>query len=302
MQDASESSDAKNAAPKSATAAPLTAEAYFASGEFQLCAQRLRSSLTTHNAEQLQLLTACAFFTGDFERSSAAAVSLAALDPHALAALYWQIKAHEQRALQALARFQQLEPDSARSHILLGDIYRQRERYDDAVKEYQRALERSPGDAAALLGLASAYLSNDDIAKTVDTAHEALAHTPDDPELNLLMGEALIGRHDFAGARPFLDKSAGVKPQMAPHLHALLGKVDAETGKPQEAIRELNLGASSDVDGSIHYQLARLYRDAGDEASAAKALEAMKTIKQQRRAQRPIAIEDQDLTKLEAGP
>jgi tetratricopeptide (TPR) repeat protein len=301
-QEAGEASAAKNAITKNAGAAPLTAEGYFAVGEFQLCAERVRSAATTRNAEQLQLLTACAFFTGDFEHSSLAAETLAALDPHSLPALYWQIKAHEQQAFQALARFQQLEPDSARSHILLGDIYRQRERYDDAVKEYQRALEIAPGDAAALLGLASAYLSNDDIAKAMDTAQEALAHVPDDPELNLLMAEALIDKHDFAGARPFLDKSTGVKPQMLPHLHALLGKVDAETGRPQDAIRELNLGASSDVDGSIHYQLARLYREAGDEASAAKALETMKTIKQQRRAQRPIAIEDQDLTKLEAGP
>jgi predicted Zn-dependent protease len=73
------------------------------------------------------------------------------------------------------------------------------------------------------------------------------------------------------------------KPQMVPRVHALIGKAYAETGRTQEAIEQLKMGASSDVSGSLHYQLARLYRKMGDSKNASAALEEMKTIKQRRR-------------------
>lgn len=289
--------------PDSKTASSIhgTAEEYYASGQFQLCTGRLRS-LAERQAGNLQLLATCAFFSGDYEQSSAAAEALAVLQPHSMTAHYWSIKAHEHLAFQALNRFEQLEPNSARSHILMGDIDRQRERFEEAATEYKRALDISPGDPAALLGLASAYLGNNDFDEAIETAHAALVRVPDDPEMNLVMAESMIGHHDFARAEPFLDKSVNVKPQMLPHLHALLGRVYAETGKIPEAIAELKLGESSDVDGSIHYQLSRLYRQVGDNKSAAEALENVRSVKRQRQEQKLIVIDDPDLTAADAGP
>jgi predicted Zn-dependent protease len=95
-------------------------------------------------------------------------------------------------------------------------------------------------------------------------------------------------------------KSLGAKPQMLGHVHALLGKVFAETGRTQDAIVQLNLGVSSDENGSIHYLLARLYRKIGDSKDAAEALEQMKSIKQQRRDRGVKLVEDPDLSALES--
>jgi hypothetical protein len=50
-------------------------------------------------------------------------------------------------------------------------------------------------------------------------------------------------------------KSLNVKPQMLGHVHALIGKVYAETGRTSEAIDQLKMGESSDENGSIHYLL-----------------------------------------------
>ena len=138
----------------------LSAEEYYRAGQFENCADRLASNFSTLNSGNLRLLAACASFTGDDQLAARAASALGAAQPHSLEALYWSIQANERLALQALARFQQLEPDSARSHVLLGDIFHQLERHDDAQAEYQKALAIAPGDPAALLGLASAYLSN----------------------------------------------------------------------------------------------------------------------------------------------
>jgi tetratricopeptide (TPR) repeat protein len=281
-------------------AARPTAEEYYAAGQFKQCAQRLEPSRAAANADKLRLLAVCAFFAGDNERASSAAAALATLQPHSPEALYWSIQANERIALKLLARFQQLEPDTARSHLLLGDIYSQLERYDDAQAEYGKALEIAPGDPAAMLGLASAYLSNSDTDKAMETARIALKRAPEDPELNLVMAEALMAHNQFAEAEPLLIKSLKVKPQIVPQVHALLGKVYAETGRTREAVDQLKMGASSDANGTLHYQLARLYKTLGENKNASAALEEMKSIKLMRSARAVKSIEDPDLSSLEA--
>jgi tetratricopeptide (TPR) repeat protein len=279
-----------------------TAEEYYAAGKFERCAQRLNPALAAGRADKLRLLAACSFFTGDNERAFGAATSLEALQPHSAEALYWSIQANERLALQSLAQFQQLEPDSARSHVLLGDIYHQLEREDDALAEYQKALDLEPGNPAAMLGLALAYLSNNNMDKAMETARTALQRSPQDAELNMVVAEAMVARNQFAEAEPYLMKSLKVKPQMLGHVHALIGKVYAETGRTNEAISQLKMGESSDENGSIHYLLARLYRQIGDTRDAAAALDQVKTIKQQRRDRGVKTVEDPDLSALESPP
>jgi tetratricopeptide (TPR) repeat protein len=285
-----------------ASADRRTAEKLFASGQFQLCARRLEASPAALGADKLRLLAACSFLTGDFQRASSAAAALAALQPQSLEALYWSIQANERLAFQSLARFQQLEPDSARSHVLLGDIYHQLERHDDAQAEYLKALAIAPDDPAAMLGLASAYLSNNNIQGAQETAQSALARSPEDPDLNLILAEVKLSQNAFADAEPYLKLSLRAKPQILPRVHALLGKAYAETGRTSEAIEELKMGASSDEDGAIQYLLARLYRKLGDTKEAAAALDRMKTIKQQRSARGTKRVEDPDLSSLEFPP
>lgn len=276
-----------------------SAQEDYASGQFAACARRLQANPQPLSTDRLRLLAACSWFTGDNKSAAHAATALRKLEPHSAEALYWSIQSNERLAFESLARFQQLEPDSARSHVLLGDIYQQLERYDNAQSEYQKALSASPSDLAATLGLASAYLSNYNPQGAMTLAQKALAHTPDDSELNLIMGQALLDQREFDQALPYLQKSLTAKPQMLPRIHALIGKAYAETGKTKEAIEELNLGASSDEDGSVQYLLFRLYHQIGDTKNAQAALVRMETIKHQREARGVKHVEDPDLSPIE---
>jgi tetratricopeptide (TPR) repeat protein len=278
-----------------------TAQEDYSAGHYRRCAERLKSKADRKNPAQLELLATCAYLTGDYRFSSNASEELAAIEPHSLAALFWSVKSNEHLAFSAFEKFQELEPNSARSHLLLGDIYRQRRRFDDAQAEYKKALEISPNDPAGLIGLASAYYGDAKIDKTIQTAQLALNQTPDDPELNLLMAEAMMERHPLAPAEPFLLKALNSKPQMLPHVHALLGQVYAEAGATQLAIDQFKLGLDTDLDGSLHYQLARLYRKLGDTKAADMAMEQMKVIKQQQRQRAVIDVQDSHPSTLD-GP
>lgn len=280
----------------------LSAQENYRTGRYGECANQLRRNLATKDSGSLETLSACAYFTGDYELAANASDSLAAVETHSAKALYWSIKANERLAFIALDKFQQLEPNSARSHLLLGDIYRQRRRFDDALSEYQKALAITPNDPAALLGLASAYLGNGNTEKTIATAQSGLKQEPADAELNLLMGEALVSKHQYPEAEPYLLKALAAKPQMLPHVHALLGQVYAEAGKTQAAMEQLKLGLGSDQDGSLHYQLARLYRKTGDTKAAAVAIEQMKAIQQQYRRGAVTALQDSHPSTLDDGP
>lgn len=298
-QDPAESNSSHDSAAK-ADASPATADRLYTAGQFAQCAHRLESIHSALSPSQLQLLAACSYFTGDNEQASRAAAALRARQSNSLAGLYWSILANERLAFQSLARFQQLEPNSAKNHILLGDIYHQLERQDDAQAEYMKALALAPGDPAAMLGLATAYLSNNNSQGAMELAQAALLHDPEDPELNLIMAEALMDQHQYGDAVPYLQKSLHAKSQTLPRIHALIGKAYAETGQTQQAIEELKLGASSDEDGSVQYLLVRIYRQLGDAKDANEALNRMKTIKEQRAARGYKQVQDPDLAPLDS--
>ncbi|HEY4048599.1 MAG TPA: tetratricopeptide repeat protein [Acidobacteriaceae bacterium] len=273
-------------------AAKQPAQQSYAAGRLQRCAQELQRNLAGRSESELLLLATCSYFNGDYAITSDASSALAHRSPHSLAALYWSIKANERLALQSLDQFARMEPDSSRTHILLGDMYRQRQRFSNAQGEYEQALVLTPGDRAALLGLSYANFGNGNLDAALATAKQALLQNPDDPELNLLIAEILFARHDFSAAESFLQKSLTAKPQMLPHVHALLGRVYAETGRTEEAIEQLKMGVSDDQDGTTYYQLARLYRKIGDEKNAAAAMQQMRLIQQHRRSTAALALED----------
>ena len=275
-------------------------EGAYQSGHFKECTRQLVPGFARLTSQQLSLLAACAHFTGDDRLVARAASAMRRLDPRSLEALYWSVEANERLALESLARFQQLDSSSATSHVLLGDIYHQLDRNDDAQAEYLKALEIVPGDPAALLGAATAYLSNSNFPAAEQAAQSALSAHPEDPDMNLIMAQVELGRHEYSAAEPYLMKSLNAKPRMLPRIHALLGKVYAETDRPQQAIKELELGVASDEDGSIQYLLSRLYRNLGDIKSAQIALDRMKAIKDKRREHGYKFVQDPELSAIES--
>ncbi len=284
---------------ESADASGRSAGQLYSAGRFRQCALSLESAPAPLSAEKLRLLAACALYTGDNQHAARAADALRGLEPRSFEAVYWSIQANERLASQSLARFQQLDPDSVRSHVLLADVYRQLERFNEAQAECEKALAIAPDDPAARLDLAWVYLYNHNHDGAMAIARQELARSPNDPELNLIVAEVLMDQREYAAAEPYLLKSLNAKPQMLPRIHALLGKTYAETGRTKEAIEQLKLGEASDEDGSAQYLLARLYRQMGDTRDAQIALDRMKLIKQQREARGIKRVEDPDLSRVE---
>lgn len=277
------------------------AEADANAGRYALCAADLANEehdlgALHGDAKALLVLANCAYMTGNYTLSVRAS-DLATVQPtHELAALYWSINANEKLAFMAFSRFEQIEPDSPKTHLLMGDMYRQRQHLEEAENEYKTAAELAPHDPAPLYGLASAYSQDSKPDQAMNTVKTALSMSPDDPDLNLLAGEILLEQHEWARAENYLKQSLTaahpLKPQLLPHAHALLGQIYAQTDRPEEAVSELQMGVASDEDGSVYYQLARVYARLGNKAAAQAAIVHVKELEQKRRERAVIAVQD----------
>ena len=227
----------------------------------------------------LEQLASSAFFSGRFRTAALASDRLRQKYPNDPAGWYWAVRANQRLGVAALARAAEVEPDSPTVHALLGDHYRRRKMFDQAREEYSKVLAISPDSEAGLAGFASANLAEGKLEEARASAQKALGLHPKDCDLNLLMAEILVAQNEYENAGPYLERSRNVRPDLQPRVHALLGRVLARTGREKQAIEELKQGVASDEDGSVYYQLARLYLEMGDPKAAAAAFEKSKQIR-----------------------
>jgi predicted Zn-dependent protease len=163
-------------------------------------------------------------------------------------------------------------------HVLLGDVFREKRRWEEAETEYRRAIALDPKGRSARLSLAITLYSELKNDEAFALTESLLSEDPGNPEANLLAGEILVQGNQFAQAESYLLKRAGLQPELLLRSHVLLGKVYAETGRVPQAIAEYKLGLSTDQDGSVHYQLARLYQQSGNKIAAEEAFKESKRL------------------------
>jgi len=268
-----------------------SAEKLYSAGHYKECDEAVISALRAGTAAQQELLAQCSYNSGDFLVTSSAARHLKASPATAVQGLYWETKADQKLAIGALVHAGEIDADSPRMHVLLGDVYRQKRRWGDAEGEYRKAVALDPRSRGARLSLAIALFTElkDDEALAIDKA--LLAENPDDPEANLLAGEILVQTHQFSEAEAYLAKCRNLKPEFMPRWHVLMGQVYAETNRIPEAIAEYKQGLSSDEDGSVHYQLARLYQRTGDRSAAEEEIRISKELRERWDNEAHISLE-----------
>lgn len=254
---------------------------------------RPRTGSAGNSTETGKRRASCAYYSGDYAATSSAA-QLLKTNPATIAeGLYWESRADQKLAVEALARSSELEPNSPQMLVLIGDVYRQKRQWSAAEVEYRKSLALEPGSRTARLSLAIVLFTELKSDEAFDTVKSILTEYPTDAEANLLAGEILVQRHDYEGAEPYLAKCNSLPNDQQSRLHVLRGQIYAETNRTAEAITEYRLGLSSDQDGSVHYQLARLYQKTGDSAAASEQIRVSKQLRAHWDHQAHVALEQQ---------
>jgi tetratricopeptide (TPR) repeat protein len=115
-----------------------------------------------------------------------------------LAGIYVTMGETEQ-AIESLRSFVELSPSSDAARVKLGEMYYSEGRYDEALAQYEKAVELSP-DAGNRYALGQAYLQTGETGKAEEQFMQVLLMAPDDPAGNLGLGQTYsrAGQYDLA--------------------------------------------------------------------------------------------------------
>ena len=207
----------------------------------------------------------CEFRAGQY--GNALVTSLSAKDAESR---YWQARAASELAS---ASFKQLDtlPDSRERREIRATMARGQRRYDDAIAELQAALKMAPRDPELLAELGTAYYFARDFDRTVATLQPLLKIRGDDPQLLGMCGEALLELQRVDDAIAMLERATTIDSTNSAARLAL-ARAYVQKQYFAAAIPLLELEIPDDNDGSIHVQLARAYRAAGNAEKATELL------------------------------
>ncbi len=132
-----------------------------------------------------------------------------------------------------------LDPKYYLPHVVLGQMYANRNKYEDAVREFKAATELKPDSFRSHLDLGIAYqhLSKDDEA--LKAYRRAAEIKPDYPAAWINMGVHQQSMGDFNGAIESEKKALSLKltPQETHAANYNLGNIYADANQPDEAIK-----------------------------------------------------------------
>jgi tetratricopeptide (TPR) repeat protein len=225
----------------------------------------------TLNLQEAQSLAQCSCSSGRYLVCLRAAESAAHREPQNVASLFWQAEAARHLAQAAFQQAVELKPDSWQGNILLGDIYRQRKNWSEAIQHYQSAASLNTSVPAPFLGLATVHWQTGEFDQAEIELRKALALDPGNSQANFELGDIFVRRHRFQEAIPYLRRTIHQGPDLL-IAHGDLGKALAGVGETEEAITELTRAKPVDRFGDIHYQLYLLYRGQGQKEKAEQAL------------------------------
>lgn len=207
----------------------------------------------------------CHFLKGRYEQ--ALSLALASKTPQAL---YWQSRSANELARAAFETLAKLPP-SVESQQVLAELYRNLGRHADAIQAWKTALQLAPGDARLEQELVSSVYMSRDYVASEKLAREQIAKDPSVAEMQFVLGDSLMNQQQVEAAVSPLTKAVTLRPDY-PAAHAVLGRALLQMGRAAEAIPHLVSALPADSDGSLHFQLSRAYRDAGQAEKSAAAL------------------------------
>ncbi len=174
-------------------------------------------------------------------------------------------------AMQALTHAAELDPNSARTHLLMAESLSEAGKPVEAVPEYQAAIKLDPGLDGAYLGLASEYWKQHQFDQALPLLKRVLLKSSKDAEANAMMADILEHNGDYGNAQRYAEAALGGNPNLI-QTRVVLARIYLAKQEPKLAVSELRKVIAADPDGSYHFLLYRAYRQAGDERAAKEAM------------------------------
>jgi tetratricopeptide (TPR) repeat protein len=186
-------------------------------------------------------------------------------------ASFWLERTYQALGGAAYARLEDSAPNSWRIHQLRAEGYAIRRDLDNAIREYQLALQLRPDEAELHEALGEFYLDNHSDGEALSELEKAVSLDPSRTKALYLLGRLYVVDRENEKAVPYLQRALRLRPNMN-EASGLLGTAYVRMGKFAEAVPNLQKAAPLDHFGNVHYQLYLAYRKLGQAEPAQKAL------------------------------
>ncbi|HLX68371.1 MAG TPA: tetratricopeptide repeat protein [Verrucomicrobiae bacterium] len=140
----------------------------------------------------------------------------------------------------AIVQYQQalqINPDLSESHNDLGAALFAQNKVDEAITQYEKALQINPDNAHACYNLGNSLSRQGKVDEAVIQYQKALSIKPDYAEACYSLGDALLQQGKVAEAIAQYQRALQIKPDFA-EAHNSLGNVLLQQGKVAEAITQ----------------------------------------------------------------
>lgn len=176
-------------------------------------------------------------------------------------------------ALRELKRADSLKPGDPVTLFDIGLVYYYRERYDQAIEHFEKALAIKPDFAPAMNSLGNAWLEKGEWDKAIAVyqkiLEDAFYATPHFPLSNT--GLAYYQKRDYAQAERYFQEALRIQPDFPNAVGGLAMTYNA-TGRHAEAALRLERAIKKHPGlPQLHYELGRAYRGMGEPDKAAAA-------------------------------
>lgn len=273
--------------PSMYSAAVLLGIAYYEAGEYTEARQPLqavvRANPKDNNAEFY--LAKDLIKLRDFGLAATHLQELTKRDPNNQENWYLLGNVYIQLSEAALAKVDEINPDSALSHEIRGDVMSSMKNFDGALVEYKKAVDMAPQQAGTHYKLADAYWQLEDWADATEQFQAELANDPGNCNARWKLGDILLEQHirpedaldDVNKALELCPDLTEARPDRATALIRL--------NRYEDAVPDLKMAIKADPnEPRLHFLLAQAYRGMGKTADANEEMATFGKLEQNVRA------------------
>lgn len=210
-------------------------------------------------------------------KATAEALKLAPNDLDVLLARYelFAAKRNQKELQSTIADIKQKHSDKPDGYILMGKYYASQKRYEDAIREFELAMDKSKDKSSALSAIVSANIAQGKPDRAINRLNNILKETPTNSFVHELLAETYLSKKDYVEAEKSLNAAIKYNPKWnRPYINlANLHKLRGNAGAAIEVYRK-GLETTPD-DAKLLFQLAETYGQNRDYDKAASTYEQM---------------------------
>jgi Flp pilus assembly protein TadD len=109
-------------------------------------------------------------------------------------------------------------PDYPATYYLLADVLLKQQKLSEAVPHFRKAIEMSPGDVEARIGLGQALAGLDRLPEAARELEQAARLAPDEPRVHFQLSRVYFRLGDERRAEQEAELSAKLRPAVVPLL------------------------------------------------------------------------------------